>query len=771
MASTLKIVTIQYKGKASRTDEYVEILNEGANIANLEDLHITSVGSPLGRNQLFRFPKGATLAPGQRTRVYTNENPQPGGYSFNSKNPIWNDNGDTAKLMNGSEQLDAYTYPRTEVLLEAPGLDKIGGVFQVGKVRIDSEGRTITLRVANHGTTRIELDPAFEIQPSQYVTVEAWEHKKTLEQSEYADLTLEIAPKVPGSFEIKVSFKHNAGNSPLIGTLLVEGDRPPKAAATITSTLNRNEGSYVFPSLLLGKEETVLFTMQNTGGEDLVCTGLSFGESTNNYVIRKMPAERVAPGATTTFEVTFKPIAGGEHLANLILLHPDATTTQTAIAISGTSSGPDIAVKLGDKELGASNFIISFAEKKVGEAGETLTFVIENEGDADLTLTGKPKISISGDVDGEFTVGGEPETILGAKKTTSFTITFTPKRVGGKIATVSIASDDFDENPYDFTLKAIAKPSRIWGPAKDISLKFSTAMIRRADGTVWYRTQPSRGYSQVPGISKVKAIAGSRFILTEDGVMSYVDFGSGTTKSLLEGVATIAASEDHWIALKEDGTVWTSGDNAFGQLGIGRVGGSSGPNRIPISGTVIDVAATYGCSGVLLADGRVLAWGELYRGSMGWSPYEVSHVRDAIDFAFTQGTNREGGPGQFGVVITRGGGHSAFCADGQVFPFVPGAPAATMVAGHMSWSQFVVTENGQLWSSGTNNMYGLGRGQWGQRDVPAGIVPGLPPIRAVATYGTRTVAIGQDGSVWEWGFLGMGIPQPRCYIQAPMRML
>ena len=40
---------------------------------------------------------------------------------------------------------------------------------------------------------------------------------------------------------------------------------------------------------------------------------------------------------------------------------------------------------------------------------------------------------------------------MAASGTTTFTITFTPASIGAKTATVTIANDDADENPYTFT--------------------------------------------------------------------------------------------------------------------------------------------------------------------------------------------------------------------------------------------------------------------------------------------------------------------------------
>ena len=50
-----------------------------------------------------------------------------------------------------------------------------------------------------------------------------------------------------------------------------------------------------------------------------------------------------------------------------------------------------------------------------------------------------------------FVVGTQPTTPVAPAGTSTFTITFTPASLGAKTATVTIANDDADENPYTFT--------------------------------------------------------------------------------------------------------------------------------------------------------------------------------------------------------------------------------------------------------------------------------------------------------------------------------
>jgi uncharacterized repeat protein (TIGR02543 family) len=82
------------------------------------------------------------------------------------------------------------------------------------------------------------------------------------------------------------------------------------------------------------------------------------------------------------------------------------------------------------------------------------TFTIENTGSAALSLTGSsPYISISGTHAADFTVTAIPSASITAGGSTTFQITFNPSAAGVRTATVSIANDDANENPYTFAIQ------------------------------------------------------------------------------------------------------------------------------------------------------------------------------------------------------------------------------------------------------------------------------------------------------------------------------
>ncbi len=80
-------------------------------------------------------------------------------------------------------------------------------------------------------------------------------------------------------------------------------------------------------------------------------------------------------------------------------------------------------------------------------------FTIQNTGTGALNLTGGPLVVIGGTHSGDFTVTANPSSPIAASGNTTFTITFNPSATGLRTATVSIANDDSDENPYTFNIQ------------------------------------------------------------------------------------------------------------------------------------------------------------------------------------------------------------------------------------------------------------------------------------------------------------------------------
>ena len=89
----------------------------------------------------------------------------------------------------------------------------------------------------------------------------------------------------------------------------------------------------------------------------------------------------------------------------------------------------------------------------VGSCPVSHTFSIQNTGSADLSLTDNPRVSIGGTDAADFSLTNDASTPIAANGQTTFEVTFSPSAFGLRKATLRIANNDADENPYNFSIQ------------------------------------------------------------------------------------------------------------------------------------------------------------------------------------------------------------------------------------------------------------------------------------------------------------------------------
>ncbi|PHS20987.1 MAG: hypothetical protein COA85_13570, partial [Robiginitomaculum sp.] len=320
------------------------------------------------------------------------------------------------------------------------------------------------------------------------------------------------------------------------------------------------------------------FTVSNSGTAVLNLTGtprvVIGGTNAGDFSLTTDAATTVAAGGgTTTFTVTFNPNALGTRTATISIANDDANENPYNFAIQGTGTGsPEMDVAgMGQSILDGDSTPVSTDDTDYGAVALTggsvaHTFTVSNSGPVVLNLTGTPRVVIGGTNAGDFSLTTDAAISAAAGGTTTFTVTFNPGANGTRTATISIANDDANENPYNFTIQGTGINTSPTGSAtisgtatQGQTLSAVTTSIGDADGLGTFSYQWKRGGTNIATTSTyalVQADVGSTLTVT----VSYTD-GGGTAESLTStATASVANVND-----APTGAVTISGTATQGQ--------------------------------------------------------------------------------------------------------------------------------------------------------------------------------------------------------------
>ncbi|MFC1669813.1 Ig-like domain-containing protein [Spirochaetota bacterium] len=127
---------------------------------------------------------------------------------------------------------------------------------------------------------------------------------------------------------------------------------------------------------------------------------------------------------------------------------PDKTKKDTS------ERTPEIVILYNSTEISnnANGIVLSPAYNGIEN---NYTFTIQNTGNEELTLSDNPRVEVNGT---NYTLKTDATSTIGADGSTSFTITLTAPSTNTYEGTISISSNDSDENPYTFSVTATSCP-------------------------------------------------------------------------------------------------------------------------------------------------------------------------------------------------------------------------------------------------------------------------------------------------------------------------
>ena len=213
------------------------------------------------------------------------------------------------------------------------------------------------------------------------------------------------------------------------------------------------------------------FKIHNTGSGALSLSGnplvtLSGFHTGDFYVSQQPTVNSVLAGDSIDFKITFDPTVVGIRTAQVNIENSDEGDDLFTFLIRGNGvASSEIDVLGNDQSITNGNITPSYTDSTAMDSTARdftsyVTYTIKNLGSADLTLTGAdPYVSISGTHAVDFSVTQAPLAVISSGGgTTTFKIAFTPSDGGDRVATIIIASDDTDENPYTFAIKGFGLP-------------------------------------------------------------------------------------------------------------------------------------------------------------------------------------------------------------------------------------------------------------------------------------------------------------------------
>jgi hypothetical protein len=213
-------------------------------------------------------------------------------------------------------------------------------------------------------------------------------------------------------------------------------------------------------AVIITTTETVTYTVQNTGNQDLLLNGtpiVDFANLSNvqNVSLTAAPTTPVAMAGSTNFTITYEVIAVGAFSFDITIDNDDANENPYVWTVSGTGDPvptfPEIDVMRGAIAV-VSGGADTLGSAQIGTVN--LVYTISNTGTGPLAIT--TPVTISGETNCTVNVTTQPGNSVAAAGSTTLGLSVIPTAAGAYSFMVSITNDDANENPYVFTASGTA---------------------------------------------------------------------------------------------------------------------------------------------------------------------------------------------------------------------------------------------------------------------------------------------------------------------------
>ena len=278
----------------------------------------------------------------------------------------------------------------------------------------------------------------------------------------------------------------------------------------------------------------------------------------------------------------------------------------------------------------------------------------------------------------------------------------------------------------------------------------SSVLAIQSDGTLW--SWGNNSFSQL-GLNTSSTV--NRYIPVQVGALSvWTQVSSGSSFS---------------VALQSDGTLWSWGSNASGQLGLSDITTRSSPVQV---GSLLWKEISSGSIHTLAiqSDGTLWSWGSNVNGQLGLS--DLTNRSSPVQVGFSLWKEISGGA-SFTLAIQSNGTLWAWGRNnGRQLGITLGVDVSSpnQVGSLSSWTQVAGgyfsslgrQSNGTLWYWGVNSFGIQGNntleGATGSYSTPVqvGTLSKWSQINCFQSSTTSALAIQSDGTLWAWGNNGSG---------------
>ncbi len=497
-------------------------------------------------------------------------------------------------------------------------------------------------------------------------------------------------------------------------------------------------------------------------------------------------------------------------------LGDNSTTDRSVPVLVNTTNGVSTLAGNTSKSIGASGYQ-SFAiygatlpEIDVEVLEPTVTALTNNNSTVNygattlLTRTlrirnsgGLPLADISASVSGanasDFIIS-QPASIVASNDSTTLQVTFAPRSAGAKSATLQIASNDPDENPFRIALSGTgptnATLTGTYNSPSDVAL--TTNLFNAANTTL----NLTLNFAPTPGTNlTVIRNTGKNYILGQ-----FNNAANGATVNLSYNGTTYpfiawyyGGDGNDLVLLWPSIGVATWGSNSDGQIGDNSTINRLAPTPVEQAGalagkTIVQITRGGFHTLALTSEGKVYAWGDNYAGQLGDNSTTQRNV--PVEVNTDNGTSALFG--KTVVAISAGRDHNlALCSDGTlvswgynfsgqvgdnttVYRHAPvvvntdngtsalfGKTVTAIAAG--TFHSFALCSDGTLAAWGYNGYGELGDNTSTERHTPVAVnaasgVSALfgKTVTSVAMGKYHSIALCSDGTVAAWGYSSSG---------------